>query len=215
MTSLGDAEKLYEAAVKNEKFNKSLRERRRVDRSFDIPNVWGFSKDDATVYIDRDCPDEWKDSGDSHKIDLFLLTRASAVAAYSRVIRGSYQDADAVGAWLERRSIQNGGLLWGDWRKFVDSLSKHSGSPDIQRLPLDLDLRPYSGELLAELKLKIQSKYGDDRGKSTRHCGPDKKWPTSYCGKFISAHACREVKGFIDPGAACDWFKLKRENDNA
>jgi hypothetical protein len=118
----------------------------RLDRSWDIPYLAGYSLDGKTVYIDRHLPRTYRSHGRRVRVDPFLILHESVEKALVDRLRLHYQHAHQIALRAERASVQAAGLSWHPYNQFMMRFVKTAGHEKLTRVPDDLHLKPYWDE---------------------------------------------------------------------
>ena len=107
---------------------KALRRRvQRVDHSYDVPYIAGYSRDAKVIYIDRHLPRSFRSwSGRVHIVP-FLLTHEIVEKALLDRLRLHYVHAHQIALRAERAAVQAAGVSWGAYQRFIKKHEKHIG----------------------------------------------------------------------------------------
>ncbi len=151
-TTIGSAE--VDKALDDPTVKANLAKSYRIDRSYDLPYLAGYSRDGATIYIDRHLP-VYLPLG-SHGIYAapFLEEHEHVEKAIIDALHWKYAAAHEVATAAERRKVISAGL---NWTAYSNALKPYIKADEVEKLtsvPPDLDLTPYRGEtkLLARIK---------------------------------------------------------------
>lgn len=131
----------YKKYVKNIKVRKFLREIPfRVDRTYDIPYIGGYSLDGGVIYIDRDLPRALLLGG--RKVDVlpFIITHERIEKALIGCLSFKYDEAHKLAAYAGHQRLKERGLSIWAYEQVLDPYIKVE---NINRIPKDLDLAPY------------------------------------------------------------------------
>jgi len=118
----------------------------RLDRSWDIPYLAGYSLDGKTVYIDRHLPRTYRSHGRRVRVDPFLILHESVEKALVDHLRLHYQHAHQIALRAERASVKAAGLSWRPYNEFMMKFVKTAGHEKLSRVPDELHLKPYWDE---------------------------------------------------------------------
>ncbi len=114
----------------------------RIDRSFDIPYLAGYSTDGRTIYIDRDLPRSFLVRGRPVRADRFLAVHERTEKAH--IDRGlRYRSAHRFALRAERAQVRAAGVSWAAYRRFMRAYIRRAARKRLTRVPRDLDLTPY------------------------------------------------------------------------
>jgi hypothetical protein len=127
---------------------KALRHRvRKVDHSYDIPYVAGYSVDARTVYIDRHLPRTFRSwTGRRIRVEPFILTHEIIEKALLDELRLHYLHAHQIAIRAEQAAVKAAGVSWSAYQRFNKRHEKSIATEHLKRVPKNLDLRPYEDE---------------------------------------------------------------------
>ena len=146
------------------KFKKEFDRDYRVDRSYDVPYVAGYSEDAKTVFIDR----HFKKMMGSVDVEPYVFVHEKAEKALIDTFGLKYQEAHHIATCLERLTIDRDGIDWHRYEKFVMDQYKHIGHEKIERVPPNLDITPYKDEHDIKLLRDLRDGVTRDDKKSER-----------------------------------------------
>jgi len=147
------------------RFKKAYDRPTKIDKTYDIPYVGGYSSDGKTIYFDR----HMKEIFNGKSIIPFLLVHERTEKSLMNVFGLSYQQAHHIATYVEMHAVEKAGLNWRDYSKHIDTYVKLDAHEQLKRVPKDLDLKPYRDERDNRLyftlakKEKIQSKPGNGK----------------------------------------------------
>ena len=118
----------------------------KVDRSYDIPYVAGYSIDGRTVFIDRHMPKSMRVRGSAFDIDVFLVLHEMVEKSLLDEMRLHYLHAHQIALRAEQAAVRAVGIGWRAYDQFVKANEKHITDERLQRVPRSLDLTPYRDE---------------------------------------------------------------------
>ena len=123
---------------------KALRKRvRSVDHSYDIPYIAGYSRDGRTIYIDRHLPRSFRSWTSRVYVALFLVAHEIVEKALIDELDLHYLHAHQIGLRTERAAVEAAGISWRAYEAFMKKYEKPIQEEKLERVPRDLDLRPY------------------------------------------------------------------------
>ena len=147
---LGERE--YDRALDDPRFQAVLARGFAVSYDYDIPYLGGYSLDGATVYIDRDTPDEWRRAGRVYPLRPRGLVSSilvhehwekTALAAWGC----SYADAHALATHAEHLYVRDVLRLNADDYENISHPIIRAAEKKLRRsdilIPDDLDPTPY------------------------------------------------------------------------
>src|SRR5436190_9428879 len=137
---------------------KALRRRVRVDRSYDIPYIGGYSLDGRTVFIDRHLPRTFRWLMKTVRIEPFLLTHEIVEKSLLDELRLHYIHAHQIALRAERDAVKAAGVPWSAYQRFIKKFERAIEQETIMKVPSSLDLTPYRDEKdFALLKRLVQN----------------------------------------------------------
>ena len=126
---------------------KALRRRvRKVDHSYDIPYIAGYSEDGRTIFIDRHLPRSFRSWIKRVYVTPFLLTHEIVEKALIDELRLHYLHAHQIAIRVERDAVEAAGISWSTYEGFMKKHEKAIEAERLQRVPGSLDLTPYRDE---------------------------------------------------------------------
>jgi hypothetical protein len=133
-----------------------LRRVRKLDRSYDIPYIAGYSRDGGTIFIDRHMPRSFAWQGRRVRTDRFLITHEIVEKALLDQLGLHYLHAHQIAVRTEQSAVRAAGIPWGEYNRFTKANEKKIGDERLTHVPRDLDLTPYRDEHdFAELRKMI------------------------------------------------------------
>jgi hypothetical protein len=125
---------------------KALRRRARVvSRSYDTPNIAGYSVDGHTVFIDRHLPRTFRWSMKAVPVEPLLLTHEIVEKSLLDELRLHYLHAHQIAFRAERDAVQAAGVSWRAYQRFMKQHERAIEEENLIRVPSSLDLTPYRG----------------------------------------------------------------------
>ena len=150
----------------------AILERVRLDRTWDIPYLAGYSVDGRTVYIDRHLPRTYRSHGRRVRVDPFLILHESVEKALVDRLGLRYQHAHQIALRAERASVLAAGLSWRRYNRFMIAHIKGAGHERLTRVPPPLHLKPYWDErdigLIRRMQETIAAELAAAGGKTRR-----------------------------------------------
>ena len=128
--------------IDDPRFKKRIAEKFKINKSYDVPYVAGYSKDGKTVYIDR----HLKLMEDDVDITPYLIIHERTEKALIDLFGLHYQPAHHIASEQEKEAVLKSGL---DWKKYADHYTKYikgCAHEKLTNVPPDLDLTPYKDE---------------------------------------------------------------------
>jgi hypothetical protein len=134
-------------------FIKDMLQASKLDRTYDIPYLAGYSKSGKKFYIDFDMPKGYTDkAGKFIETDTYLMVhefieKTLEEQFLKKGIDAPYQICHQVALRVERIAVENDGVDWNEYNRFMMKEVKKIGSrKEYTNVPKDLDLKPYYDE---------------------------------------------------------------------
>lgn len=207
-----------------------LAQYRETNREYDVPRLAGMSRDGTKVYLDRDLPEhlDAEQDGRTARFDMHRMLagwegREPLAWCLMEAMGWTHGEVDRLVEQAERRRIlEQHGPQW--WVPYQDAMARYRKGPGrLEKLPPDLDMRPYleepvNGALVDRMHelldvddgkmTKAEAKY-ERVGTPAEHCGPRSGWPVrGECRNYLGSLRCMVVRGMISPGAWCqEWTR--------
>jgi hypothetical protein len=123
-----------------------LRRVGKLDRTHDIPYLAGYSVDGKTIYIDRHLPRTMAYKGRKVEVDRYLIMHEEVEKTLIDQLGLHYLHAHQIATRAEEAAVRADGILWRDYDRFMQKYVKHIGDERLNKVPEDLDLKPYRDE---------------------------------------------------------------------
>jgi hypothetical protein len=123
-----------------------VRRAKKVDRKHDIPYLAGYSQDGKTIYIDRHMPKTMKYQGRNIDTDRYLILHEEVEKTLIDQLNLHYLHAHQIASRAEQAAVRAAGIRWRDYDRFMQENVKHIGDERLEKVPADLDLKPYRDE---------------------------------------------------------------------
>jgi len=136
---------------------KDILNRRKLDRTYDIPYLAGYSRDGKTIYIDRHLPESFTSRGRVIHTDRFLVLHETLEKAVIDTLGLVYQHAHQLALREEEAAVRAFGVSWSEYSEFMDRHIKEAADERLTRIPPDLDIKPYRDEHDRELLGRMQA----------------------------------------------------------
>jgi hypothetical protein len=143
--SLGRNDTLISAAML-EQAVKSILSHLKLDRTWDIPYLAGYSRDGKTIFIDRHLPKSFMAHGKKVFVDQFLILHESVEKSLLDELGLVYQHAHQIALRAEEAAVRAVGVSWREYDHFMQQYIKDVGHEHLNRIPPDLDIKPYRDE---------------------------------------------------------------------
>ena len=119
----------------------------RLDRSYDIPYLAGYSRNGKKIYIDRHLPKSFVTrSGRRIWVDEYLILHEAVEKALIEKPGLIYQYAHQIALRAEEAAVNAAKIPWREYDKFMKKYIKIVDEEKLQRVPKDLDIKPYYDE---------------------------------------------------------------------
>ncbi len=119
---------------------------KKFDRKHDIPYLAGYSLDGKTIYIDRHMPHSLKFRGRIIDTDRFLVLHEEVEKTLIDQLGLHYLHAHQIATRAEEAAVRAAGVEWRAYDRFMQKHVKSIGDERLDKVPKDLDLKPYRDE---------------------------------------------------------------------
>lgn len=120
-----------------------LRRVKKLDREHDIPYLAGYSRDGKTIYIDRHLPKSFTFRGRTIEVDRFLILHEEVEKTLIDQLDLHYLHAHQIATRAEEAAVSAQRVTWKAYDRFMQKYVKSIGDERLQKVPDDLDLKPY------------------------------------------------------------------------
>jgi hypothetical protein len=134
----------------------------KLDRSHDVPYLAGYSRDGKTIYIDKDLPRSFSAGGTRVRVDRFLILHEAVEKTLLDSLMLVYQHAHQIALRAEQAAVRAAGVSWRQYDRFMARYIKEADDV-IDRLPPDLDIKPYRDEHDMALLKRMRAEAARDR----------------------------------------------------
>lgn len=124
----------------------SILAHRTLDRTWDIPYLAGYCRKGRRIYIDRHLPESFLWKGRRVAVDPFLILHEAVEKALLDELGLVYQHAHQIALRAEEAAVRAAGVSWRAYDRFMQDFIKEAGDERLQRIPPDLDIKPYRDE---------------------------------------------------------------------
>jgi hypothetical protein len=132
----------------------------KLDRTWDIPYLAGYSIDAKTIYIDRHLPKSFVTRGKRIYVDQYLILHESVEKALIDELGLVYQHSHQIALRAEEAAVRAAGVSWKEYDNFMQKYIKVVGDERLKRIPPKLDIKPYHDEhdtkILTEMRAVIK-----------------------------------------------------------
>lgn len=128
----------------------------RLDRSFDIPYLAGYSQDGKTIYIDRHLPEIFSYRGKKVAVDRYLILHETVEKTLIDELDLHYLHAHQIATRAEEAAVRADRVLWSAYDRFMQRYVKSIGDERLTKVPEDLDFKPYRDEHDRDLIARMQ-----------------------------------------------------------
>jgi hypothetical protein len=139
----------------------------KLDRSHDVPYLAGYARDGKTIYIDKDLPRSFAAAGKRVAVDRFLILHEAVEKALLDALGLHYQHAHQIALRAEQAAVRAAGVSWRQYDRFMAKYIKEADDV-IDRLPPDLDIKPYRDERDVRLLRRMRAEAARDRNRGKR-----------------------------------------------
>ena len=147
----------------------------KLDRTYDIPYLAGYSKDGKTIYIDRHMPESFIYQGCAVQTDRFLILHETVEKTLIDQLKLRYQFAHQIALRAEQAAVRADKTSWKAYDCFTQQYIKEIGNESLERVPPDLDTRPYRDEHDKELLDKIEQLLSEQTHNNAKNGTSEKK----------------------------------------
>ena len=119
---------------------------KKLDRTHDVPYLAGYSQDGQTIYIDRHLPRMMAYKGRKVEVDRYLIMHEEVEKTLIDQLGLHYLHAHQIATRAEEAAVRADGILWRDYDRFMQKYVKAIGDERLNKVPEDLDLKPYRDE---------------------------------------------------------------------
>ena len=141
-----------------------LRRVKKLDREHDIPYLAGYSRDGKTIYIDRHLPKSFTFRGHTIEVDRFLILHEEVEKTLIDQLGLHYLHAHQIATRAEEAAVNAQRVTWKAYDRFMQKYVKAIGDERLQKVPSDLDLKPYRDyhdyELMQRMEAHIEQTPG-------------------------------------------------------
>ncbi|SYZ73826.1 conserved hypothetical protein [Candidatus Zixiibacteriota bacterium] len=128
----------------------------RLDRTWDIPYLAGYSRDAKTIYIDRHLPKSFETRGRRIYVDPYLILHEAVEKSLIDELGLVYQHAHQIALRAEEAAVRAAGVAWREYDRFMQKYIKVVGDERLTRIPPNLDIKPYHDEHDTTILLAMQ-----------------------------------------------------------
>jgi hypothetical protein len=132
-----------------------------IDRDHDIPYLAGYSLDGKRIYIDRHLPPTFKFRGRDIGVDRYLLLHEEVEKTLIDQLKLHYQHAHQIATRAEEAAVRADGISWRAYDRFMQQYVKTVGDERLEKVPDDLDLKPYRDEHDYDLMRRMRDAAAD------------------------------------------------------
>jgi hypothetical protein len=134
-----------------------LRRVKTFDRRHDVPYLAGYSLDGKTIYIDRHLPRSFRYRGRDVEVDRFLILHEEVEKTLIDQLGLHYLHAHQIALRAEQGAVRAADIEWRAYDRFMQKYVKSIGDERLQKVPADLDLKPYRDEHDFDLMQRMQA----------------------------------------------------------
>jgi hypothetical protein len=134
-----------------------LRRVKNLDREHDIPYLAGYSMDGKTIYIDRHLPRTFRFRRRDIAVDRYLILHEEVEKTLIDQLGLHYLHAHQIATRAEQAAVRADQILWRDYDRFMQKYVKRAGDERLDKVPADLDLKPYRDEHDYDLMRRMMS----------------------------------------------------------
>ncbi len=128
----------------------------KLDRTWDIPYLAGYSRDAKTIYIDRHLPKSFETRRRRIFVDQYLILHEAVEKSLLDELGLVYQHAHQIALRAEEAAVRAAGISWREYDRFMQKYIKVVGDERLKRIPPHLDIKPYHDEHDTKILLAMQ-----------------------------------------------------------
>jgi hypothetical protein len=136
----------YVSALMLDRALDAILKRLTIDRRHDIPYLAGYSRDGKTIYIDRHLPRGFVLKGRRILVDRYLILHEAVEKTLIDALDLHYQHAHQIALRAEEAAVIADDIPWAAYDRFMSRFIKRIGDERLERIPADLDDKPYRDE---------------------------------------------------------------------
>ena len=174
-----------------------------IDRDHDIPYLAGYSINGKTIYIDRHMPRTMKYAGREIDTDRYLILHEEVEKTLIDQLGLHYLHAHQIASRAEQAAVRAAGIRWRDYDRFMQRYVKRIGDERLEKVPADLDLKPYRDEHDLDLVRRMLASI--NQGKAPERPGSPGITSSKFAESPIAGHSIGEL-----PHIACHLVALGR-----
>lgn len=135
--------------------------RANLDRGHDVPYLAGYSVDGRTIYIDRHLPETFVYRERVIEVDRYLILHEEVEKALIDHLGLHYLHAHQIATRAEQAAVRADRIEWYAYDRFMQGHVKEIGDEKLERVPADLDLKPYRDEHDNDLVARMEQAMTD------------------------------------------------------
>ena len=174
-----------------------LRRVKKLDREHDIPYLAGYSQDGKTIYIDRHLPKSFTFRGRTIEVDRFLILHEEVEKTLIDQLGLHYLHAHQIATRAEEAAVNAQRVTWKAYDRFMQKYVKSVGDERLQKVPADLDLKPYRDYHDYDLLQRMEQHLDQARGLGAKLKAELK----SYAAAFREEHEVERRHAMRGAGA--------------
>ncbi|MCX6830453.1 MAG: hypothetical protein NT002_14395 [candidate division Zixibacteria bacterium] len=128
----------------------------KLDRTYDIPYLAGYSRSGKIIYIDRHLPKSFVTRGRRIFVDRYLILHETVEKALLDELGLHYQHAHQIALRAEEAGVRASRISWREYDRFMQRYIKVVGDEKLQRIPPELDIKPYHDEHDTKILVSMQ-----------------------------------------------------------
>ena len=121
--NLGRNDTLISAAML-EQAVEAILSRLKLDRTWDVPYLAGYSRNGKTIFIDRHLPKSFTTRGKRVFVDQFLILHEAVEKSLVDELGLTYQHAHQIALRAEEAAVRAVGVSWREYKQFMQRFIK-------------------------------------------------------------------------------------------
>ena len=135
---------------------KNILRKTKLERGWDIPYLAGYSRNGKIIFIDRHLPQFLITPSGKYDVFPFLILHEAVEKSLLDELSLVYQHAHQIALRAEEAAVRAAGIKWKVYDAFMQRYIKSVGHEKLNKIPPDLDIKPYHDEKDTALLKKMQ-----------------------------------------------------------
>lgn len=121
----------------------------KIVRTYDVPDLAGYSEDGSEFYIDKDCPETFLYNGKQIEVECYLVVHEAVELGLIKLFpKQSYQDCHQIACCAEKEAVEmaEGMGAWEPYSQFMRVQINKAWNKKNPKSPPKLYKKPYVDE---------------------------------------------------------------------